>query len=191
MDKRPSTTCTSYDQSTLEEHAKGSPSDSPLKEPQSIGFGLEDPPRRSPAPPHEPILYDFAKEGEEIDPATSTWAEDQSSGGSPTETGDQPSQDEAKGKEREMSYPGDYYHHSRASASPSDRRPDISRTSPSSSASTPRQGSEAPKGDDKKDDRTGSGGGSGSGSGSGSASASASGSGSSRSRLVAGVFVRY
>ena len=113
---------------------------------------------------------------------------------------------ENKGEEPEtqMSYPGDYYHYSRMSSGQSERekttssttnrRPDTSRSSTNSgsnsSASTPRQGSEVAR-DNKKDDRSGSGGGSGSASTTGGGSGSGSTSGSSRSRLVAGVFVRY
>ncbi|KIW32758.1 uncharacterized protein PV07_04282 [Cladophialophora immunda] len=188
MDERSSATPTSYHQSTIQEHAQESPSDTHLEEQLSIGFDPEDSRARSPASPHEPTPYGFTREDEEIDSASSAWVETQSSSSSPKETDDQPSREKDKGKEREMSYPGDYYH-STTTSSPQDRRPEISRTSPSSSASTPRQGSEEAKSDDKKDDRTGGGSGSGSSGGGGSGSASAS--GSSRSRLVAGVFVRY
>ena len=122
------------------------------------------------------------------------------SGSSTPQPTDEQSQD--KGKEPDMSYPGDYYHYSRMSSGQSERRVDTSRSSTTSSgssnASTPRQGSEPARGSgQKKDDRSGSGGGSSGGSSgaggstSGTGSGSGSGSGSGRSRLVAGVFVRY
>ncbi|OAP60058.1 hypothetical protein AYL99_05060 [Fonsecaea erecta] len=193
MDERsPTSTSTSYDQSTIEEqHAPESPSLTHLEEQLAKDFDEEDSRARSPATHRASALYGFTREKEEINLASSSaWVEDQSSDSSPEESDEQISQDQDKGKEREMSHPGDYYH-SRATVSPPDRRPEISRTSPSSSTSTPRQGSEEARSDDKREDRAGSGGGSGSGSGSGSSSGSAGASGSSRPRLVAGVFVRY
>ena len=114
---------------------------------------------------------------------TSVLLEDQSAGAKLQNTAEQP---QDKGKEPEMSYPGDYYHSGMGSAQCGRGQATSSSTTrssnSSSNASTPCQGSESGRGENKKDDRLGSGGGEG---------ANGSSSRTGRSRLVAGVFVRY
>lgn len=191
MDERLSDRSSSHNQSSYEGYRSRSASGTPIEQRRSLDVGQHTTRRRSPlATEFETISYDSPGE-EGRDPRRSPFIERRSPSGSPQSIGQPPPRsrrDKGKGKEREMSS-SSYYQsriggtssdRARTTSSTSDRRPEISRTSTTSTGTTSRQGSEEAR-IERKDDRTAGGNDSGGGSGSGN----------SRSRLVSGVFVRY
>lgn len=186
MDKSPSPTSTHP--RPIEEHEQSSASGTTTEHPESTDIPVDPPEQHQGSPVATTAGVnpgEVTAEHEATDSTTKPESEEQQLATSNPEHEDEQQQD--KGKDRDMSNPGDYYHSRIAGGASSS----ISRTttsgsgsssSSSSNASTPRPGSEGARDTKKKDDRSGGG---------GSSSGSSGASGGSRSRLVAGVFVRY
>ncbi|KIX02279.1 uncharacterized protein Z518_08218 [Rhinocladiella mackenziei CBS 650.93] len=196
MDESQSERSPSYGPSTSHEtYRPRSASHTPTEQRLSLEVGPHSP-RRGPSPlALEPETLSYGLPGEESledvdddddddedddNQPRAIWDPRRSTSDSPKSLGEHSPRDRAKGKgkgkgkEREMSSSSNPQSRMGGTGTPSDRRPDISRTSSASTASTSRQGSVEAR-SKRRDERTGSG----------------SGSSSGRSRLVSGVFVRY
>lgn len=188
MSERRSESTSSYDRLSFEEYRRRSASGTPTEQRQSLEVGQQSSRRRSPlATEAETLSYDSPDE-EDDDQDRSPWGERRSTSRSPKDVEDLSPRDKGKGKakgkgkEREMSSSansqsrmgGTSYERERTASSTSERRPQGSRASTTSTATTSRQASrqasEEARGDRREERKD---------------------SGSSRSRLVSGVFVRY
>jgi len=191
-----SNTAASYDQSGCGGQSEVSASRTQVEE-QPIAKDQQG--RRQELPvvpePNQP-LDDLTIAGGGSTRTASPWVQRQTPSSGLGEISDQRPQAQGKREQQDMSYPGDYYHSGMAVSqyggvgaisSATNHRSDVLRssTTSSSSASTPKQGSEEARGDKKLEAEVQY------GSSNAGRGAGAGGSGSSRSRLVGGVFLRY